>query len=141
MSCAFCEIIGEQAPASFVYDDEMAVAFMDIQPVNPGHVLVVPRAHASHLADLDPEVGGHLFRVGMRLAAALRRSSLRCEGINLYLADGEAAGQEVWHVHLHVVPRFRGDGFGLRFGPDYGRQPSRERLDEVAATVRQALAD
>lgn len=141
MSCAFCEIIDGRAPASFVYDDERVVAFMDIRPVNPGHVLVVPRDHASYLADLDPEVGGHLFRVGMRLAVALRRSALRCEGINLYLADGEAAGQEVWHVHLHTVPRFRGDGFGLRFGPDYGRQPGRESLDEVAAAVRQALAD
>lgn len=139
MSCIFCEIIGGQAPASFVYEDEAVVAFMDIQPVNPGHLLVVPRGHAPHLADLDSQVGGHLFRVGQRLAAALRRSTLRCEGVNLYLADGEAAGQEVWHVHLHVLPRFDGDGFGLRFGPDYGRWPGRDSLDATAAAIRREL--
>lgn len=139
VSCIFCDIIAGRAPGSFVYDDDVAVAFMDIRPVNPGHVLVVPRDHAAHLADLDPGVGGHLFRVGMRLTAALRRSSLRCEGVNLFLADGEVAGQEVWHVHLHVLPRFQGDGFGLRFGPDYGRQPDRGRLDDTAVAIRRAL--
>jgi len=139
MSCLFCDIVGGQAPASLVYEDEMVLAFMDIQPVNPGHVLIATRDHASLLADLDPEVGGHLFGVGMRLAAALRRAPLRCEGINLYLADGAVAGQQVGHIHLHVVPRFRGDGFGLRFGPDYSRRPSREALDEVAAAIRQEL--
>ena len=141
MPCVFCELIGGQGPGSFVYEDEAVVAFMDIQPVNPGHVLVVPREHASGLADLEPEVGGHLFRVGMHLAAALRRSPLRCEGVNFFVADGQAAGQEVGHVHLHVLPRFRGDGFGLRFGPDYGQRPSRERLDETAVAIRQALED
>jgi histidine triad (HIT) family protein len=112
---------------------------MDIRPVNTGHLLVVPRDHATYLADLDPEVGGHLFRVGMRLAAALRRSGLHCEGVNLHLADGQVAGQEVWHVHLHVLPRFEGDGFGFRFGPDYGRLPERGSLDDTAASIRRAL--
>jgi histidine triad (HIT) family protein len=140
MACLFCDIISGQSPASFVYEDEMVLAFMDIQPVNPGHVLIAVRDHASLLADLDPKVGGHLFQVAMQLAAALRRSPLRCEGINLYLADGAVAGQQVSHIHLHVVPRFRGDGFGLRFGPDYARRPSRETLDEVAAAIRQELA-
>lgn len=139
MPCVFCDIVSGQAPSSFVYQDEVAVAFMDIRPVTPGHLLVVPRDHATHLADLDPEVGAYVFRVGMRLAAALRRSGLRCEGVNLYLADGEAAGQEVWHVHLHVLPRFQGDGFGLRFGPDYGRRPGRDTLDDTAAAIRRAL--
>ena len=139
MSCVFCDIVNGQAPASLVYEDELVLAFMDIQPVNPGHVLIAPRDHAAVLADLDPEVGGHLFRVGMRLAVALRRSPVRCEGINLFLADGAVAGQQVAHVHLHVVPRFRGDGFGLRFGPDYAQRPSRATLDEVAAALCQQL--
>ena len=139
MSCVFCDIIAGQAPATFVYKDEVAVAFMDIRPVNAGHLLVVPRDHARHLADLDPQVGGHLFQVGMYLVAALRRSGLPCEGVNLYLADGEVAGQEVWHVHLHVLPRFQEDGFGLRFGPDYGRQPDRASLDDIAAAIRRQL--
>jgi histidine triad (HIT) family protein len=121
-----------------VYADERAVAFMDIQPVTPGHLLVVPRAHVAYLAELDPETGGHLFQVGMELAAAVRRSHIRSEGVNLFLADGEAAGQEVFHVHLHVIPRFAGDGFGFRFGPGYHRLPDRASLDDVAEAIRLA---
>ena len=138
-ACTFCDIIRGQAPASIVYEDEQVLAFMDIRPVNPGHVLVVPRSHAGCLAEMETATGAHLFQVGMKLAEAVRRSGVRCEGVNLFLADGEAAGQEVFHVHLHVLPRFAGDGFGLRFGPDYLRLPQRSALDEVAANIRQAL--
>jgi histidine triad (HIT) family protein len=122
-----------------VYADDQVVAFMDIQPVNAGHLLVVPRAHAESLADLDTGVGGHLFQIGMRLAGAVRRSGVRCEGVNLFLADGEAAGQEVFHVHLHVIPRFPRDGFGLRFAPSYFQMPGRDALDQMASAIRHAL--
>jgi histidine triad (HIT) family protein len=80
-----------------------------------------------------------MFKVAMRVAAGLRRSGVRCEGINLHLADGEAAFQEVFHVHLHVIPRFRDDGFGLRFGPNYGYRPNRKELDITASKTREAM--
>lgn len=92
--CVFCEIVAGRAPASIVYEDDLCLAIMTIGPVNPGHLLVLPRAHAPSLADLDEATGGHLFAVAMRMAAAIRASGLRCEGINLFLADGEAAFQE-----------------------------------------------
>ena len=136
MSCVFCDIVAGHAPASILFQDERTIAFLDHRPVTPGHMLVVPRRHAAFLADLDPEDGAQLFRVGLRGAAALRASSLRCEGVNFHLADGEVAGQEVFHVHLHVLPRFTGDGFGLRFPPDY-RIRERAELDEVAAAVHE----
>jgi len=136
VSCVFCNIVRGEAPASVVYADDRVLAFMDIQPVNPGHLLVIPRAHAAYLADLEAETGGHLFQVGMNLAAAVRRSGVRCEGVDLFLADGEAAGQEVFHVHLHVIPRYTGDGFGFRFGPDYHRRPERAALDALAEAIR-----
>jgi histidine triad (HIT) family protein len=139
MKCIFCQIITGDAPASFLHQDERCVAFLDIQPVNPGHLLVVPRQHALNLAALDPEDGAHLFTVGQRMAAALRSSSLRCEGVNLFLADGEAAGQEVPHVHLHVFPRYAGDGFGMRFSTHYFEFPSREELESIAQTIRSVL--
>jgi histidine triad (HIT) family protein len=112
---------------------------MDIQPVNEGHILVVPRVHAAHLAHLEIETGAQLFRVGMALSGAIRQSGVRCEGVNLFLADGEAAGQEVFHVHLHVIPRFRGDGFGFRFPAGYHTLPERRELDGVAADIRRIL--
>ena len=138
-NCIFCAIVAGRAPASIVYRDETCAAFMDIQPVNPGHVLVVPNRHAASLADLDAETGMRMFGIGQQVAAALRASGLRCEGVNLFLADGEAAGQEVFHLHLHVIPRYRGDGFGLRFGPANRTRPPRPELDRIAGQIGDAL--
>jgi diadenosine tetraphosphate (Ap4A) HIT family hydrolase len=86
--CIFCAIVAGSAPASIVYDDADLLAFMDIRPVTPGHLLIIPKRHAPFLADLDEATGGRMFAIAMRLAQALRASGLRCEGINLFLADG-----------------------------------------------------
>ena len=132
----FAEIIAGNAESSLVYEDEMAVAFMDIRPFTRGHVLVVPRQQARSLSELDPDTGGHLFVVGQKIAAALRATDPRCAGVNFFLADGEVAGQEIFHVHLHVIPRTTGDGFGLRARPT---SPRREELDAKAVEIRSAL--
>jgi histidine triad (HIT) family protein len=137
MQCVFCRIIAGELPASTVYRDDLAIAFMDTNPVTTGHLLVVPLKHFAHLLDMDEETGTHLFRVAMRLQDAIRRSGIECEGINLFLADGEAAGQEVFHVHLHVFPRYEGDKF--RIEADWSVKPSRSELDEVAGTIKAAL--
>ena len=139
--CIFCRILSGELPGTFVYRDEHCAAFMDIQPVNPGHVLVVPTRHAAYLAELDSPTAGRLMQVAQQLAAALRASGLRCEGVNLFLADGKAAMQEVFHVHLHVFPRFVGDGFGLRFGPHYTERPPRTELERAAVQIRGALGE
>ncbi len=116
------------------------MAFMDIRPINPGHFLVIPKAHAAHLADLLPGTGGRLFEMARELAAALRKSGVKAEGVNIHLADEAVAGQEIFHVHLHVYPRFAGDGVGLRMGPRYGTMPRREELERIAAAIRDAAA-
>jgi histidine triad (HIT) family protein len=84
-------------------------------------------------------LGGHIFAMGMRVAAALRTCGVRCKGVNLFLADGEAAGQEVFHAHLHVFPRYAGDGFGFKFSPNYFVLPPRAELDDIARGIRNAL--
>ena len=137
--CIFCYILSGKLPSSIVYQDGRCTALMDIQPVNPGHVLVIPNSHATSLSELDENIGSELFRVAQRVAAALRASGLRCEGVNLFLADGEAAGQEVFHVHLHVFPRFDGDGFGLKFPTGYANKPQRAELNAIALKIREAL--
>ncbi|MFB9181331.1 HIT family protein [Dactylosporangium sucinum] len=131
MDCIFCAIVAGAAEASFVHQDDDVVAFMDLNPVTPGHLLVIPRSHAVGLADLDEFAGAAVWRVAHRLGRVVRH-----EGVNLFLADGAAAGQEVFHVHLHVVPRYEGDGFKLVVQP--GR-PTRAELDEMAASIRAAL--
>ncbi len=137
--CIFCKIAKGVAPASAVYSDGKVFAFLDIQPINPGHVMVIPKTHAKGLADLDPEVGGHIFKVAMLVADGLRKSGLKCEGVNLFLADGEAAFQDVFHVHLHVIPRFKGDSFGLQFSPSYGVRTERKELDRIAEQIRKVF--
>jgi histidine triad (HIT) family protein len=136
MDCVFCRIVAGTADASVVYEDDRLLAFCDLNPVNPGHLLIIPKAHGMGLVDLAESDASRMFTVAQRLAAAVRSSGLRCEGVNLFLADGKAAGQEVFHVHLHVFPRYVGDRFRLHSGQ---RRASRRELDEIAARVRAAL--
>lgn len=131
--CVFCQVVDGTVESSRVYEDDAILAFMDIQPVTDGHLLIIPKRHASYLADLDEQLGMSMFRIAQRLAAALRNSGLPCEGVNLFLADGEAAFQEVFHVHLHVFPRTTGDGF--RIDADW-RDRSRAELDDAAERIR-----
>jgi len=137
--CVFCGIVKGVEPASIVYADEKVTAFMDISPVNPGHVLVIPTIHSAQLSGLNPETGAHMFKVAMRIAEGIRRSGVKCEGVNLFLADGEAAFQDVFHVHLHVIPRFTGDSFKVTLGPNYGQIPKRETLDKTAQKITEAM--
>lgn len=136
--CIFCDLVAGRGAVSTVYEDDRVLAFLDIAPINPGHTLVIPKQHYRSLVDLDEEMGMHLFRVAQRIAQAIRRSGVRCEGINLFLADGEAALQEIFHVHLHVIPRLAGDGFKIDTG--WSIQPCRTELDELATQISRAYA-
>ena len=135
--CIFCEIVAGRADASAVYEDDGALAFLDLFPINPGHTLVIPKAHAANLAELDGADGERVFAVARRVARALRECGVRCEGVNLFLADGEIAGQEVFHVHMHVIPRYKGDGFGLRIASK--DMAEREALNEIAERLRGSM--
>ena len=137
-NCIFCQILAGESPASVVYQDDMLIGFMDIQPVTRGHTLLIPKAHAERIADLPPETGEVLFAAASRIARALY-DSMRCEGVNWFVADGEVAGQEVLHFHLHIIPRYHEDGFGLAFPPDYRDLPARKALDNAAESIRVSL--
>jgi histidine triad (HIT) family protein len=136
-ACVFCGIARAEVPASTVYRDDTVMAFMDIRPVNTGHVLVVPLKHETSLLELDEGMAARMFTVGTRIASALKACGVRLDGFNLFLADGEVAGQEVFHVHLHVVPRFRGDGLGW-IRPDHDGPPTRSELEDIAQRIRRA---
>jgi histidine triad (HIT) family protein len=134
--CVFCDIIAGDLPASVVYEDSAVMAIMDISPVNPGHVIVIPKKHTPYMADMDEDTGAHLFKITLRIQKAVRGSGVRCEGVNLFLADGEAAFQDVFHLHMHIIPRFKGDEF--KISADWSIKPPREELDELAAQIRSA---
>jgi len=137
--CVFCALIRGDAPATFVHQDDAVVAFMDIRPVQPGHVLVVPRVHATLLHELDGAVLARMWSVAIDVNRAMRASTLPVEAVSVYVADGVAAGQEVAHAHIHLIPRRSGDGFGFRFPPGYGANPARTDLEGIAARIRETL--
>ena len=136
--CIFCRIVGGRAEASFVHRDRLVCAFLDIRPVTPGHLLVVPNDHATHTHDLPDATADRLFAVARALARAVRTSGLLADGVNLFTADGEAAGQEVFHAHLHVIPRFGGDGFTIDAAAWRGPAPTRADLDAWASQIASA---
>lgn len=140
-NCPFCKILAGELPGTVVYADEICTALMDIQPINPGHLLVLPNDHYQEFKDLPEESGKHIFGITQKLSQAVRKSGVLCEGINLFLADGKVALQEVPHFHLHIIPRFEGDGFGLQFSPRYAELPTRDELGKNAFHIQQALGE
>jgi len=122
------------------FEDAEVVAFMDIQPVNAGHVLVVPREHYESIEDIPPSLASHLFQVSMQLAPVVKQVA-GAEGLNLVVNSGVAAGQDVFHYHVHVIPRRQGDGFDIPLPFAASQMPDRTVLDANAARIIAALRD
>lgn len=140
MHCTFCDLIRGSAEVSICHEDSDAIAFMDIQPVNNGHVLVVPREHYESLLDVPQELGLHLFTITMRLTAAIRQVT-GCEDFNIVVNSGAAAGQDEPHYHVHIIPRREGDGFDIPLPFNGSEMPDRTVLDAYAARIISALRD
>jgi histidine triad (HIT) family protein len=134
--CAFCRIVAKQIPATVVHEDEHTVAFMDLGQVNPGHVLVAAKAHVENLYGLDDVNAAAVFRTVARVARAIR-DAFAPQGLSVYQANGRAAGQTVFHFHVHLVPRHAGDGMALTWPV---KNPPRENLEEYATKIRAELA-
>lgn len=138
--CTFCNLIHGAAEVSICHEDADAIAFMDIQPVNNGHVLVVPREHHESILDVPVELGVHLFKVTMRLANAIREVS-GTNALNIVVNSGVEAGQDEPHYHVHIIPRRAGDGFDIPLPFDGSQMPDRTVLDAYAARIIAALRD
>ena len=136
--CIFCRIIAGELESSRVREDEWTLAVMDLRQTNPGHVIVLPKRHVVHLDELQPELSGPLMRATVAVAGAVRRA-LQPDGINIWQSNGEAAGQEVPHVHVHVFPRRSGDG-PFQIYPERASDAPRSELDDLATLLRGALS-
>jgi histidine triad (HIT) family protein len=135
--CVFCEIAAGRSPASIVHEDALTMAFVGLRQFHPGHTLVVPRAHFADVRDLDPATGAALMATVSRITRAVGLAFLN-QGLSLWHSIGEAAFQEVPHLHIHVHPRLRDDGF-LRVYPSAPPLPDRQTLDGYAARIRERL--
>ncbi|MEO3822996.1 HIT family protein [Actinomadura sp. B10D3] len=132
--CVFCGIVAGRLPSYRVAEDEHAVAFLDIAPANPGHTLVVPRVHARTIWDISQAVHGQVAHMVHKVAALLR-TALEPDGLNIVQANGEAAWQEVFHFHVHLVPRRHGDDLRLMWDPAPAEPHD---LDEVLQRLSRA---
>jgi histidine triad (HIT) family protein len=117
--CLFCKIVAGDVPATKVHEDERTLAFMDINPGSRGHLLVIPRDHATDVHDIDPEDLAAVARTGQAMAGRVRER-LGADGVNLLNSAGTAAWQTVFHFHLHVIPRYVGDPLRLPWSPEPG---------------------
>ncbi|MBI2888631.1 MAG: HIT family protein [Candidatus Liptonbacteria bacterium] len=111
MDCLFCKIVVQEIPARVIYEDAEALAFLDIHPKAPGHAVIIPKVHADKLSDLAEDYVAPLF-LAVRRVAQVIRERLRADGMTIGINEGRAGGQAVAHLHIHVVPRFEGDGGG-----------------------------
>ncbi len=135
--CIFCQIIGGEVPAAVVLDDASAVAFLDRRPLLPGHTLLIPRAHVPTLMDLPPELVEPLFQRARLLAQAVQQA-LGADGV--FVGINNQVSQSVPHLHIHIVPRHRGDGLKGFFWPRR-QYASEAAMADIAARIRQALAN
>jgi len=141
LECVFCKIIQGVLPATKVYEDSLVVAFMDLYPMRPGHVLVVPKEHHVSIRELTREMRAHVFEVGSEVANAQKMSGMDCKAHNFFINDGVAANQHVPHVHLHVLPRTGGDfhkalfSFASRYNSFFGAAEKRRRLERLAGDI------
>jgi histidine triad (HIT) family protein len=136
--CIFCKIIEGSSPSSKIYEDDELLAFMDNKPVNQGHVLIIPKKHVERVSELDDISTSKILVLAKKISKAIYKSGIKSEGINYFLADGEEAGQEVFHVHLHIFPRFKKDGFKLVLPEGY-QVKERHELDIVAEKIKAVL--
>jgi len=140
VSCIFCRIIGGEEMVSVVYEDDRVIAFMDIQPVSPGHTLVVSKDHYPTLFDMPDELAGHCVSVAKRIAPGIQRAT-GAEAINLFSANGRAGGQDVLHFHLHLIPIKEGQPFALQLPFEDASVPMRSELDIMAARIGRAIQE
>lgn len=139
-NCIFCDINNKTVEASIVYEDELVMAFHDAYPLNPGHILVVPKAHARDISELDQLTLCSMIRVAQEISCVMPKvSGLECTGINIFMANGRSAGQEVMHAHLHVLPRTDTDGIRIS-GPNPPKRMKRKQMNVHAKNISDQLA-
>jgi histidine triad (HIT) family protein len=134
-TCIFCKIVRKEAAASLVYEDEQVLVFMDIRPVNEGHTLVIPKQHHEDIYDTPEELVAYTHKITKQIAIAVKKAT-GADGISIVQQNGKAAGQDIFHLHIHVIPMFEG-----RKMPHFGEltAASRESLDKAAAEIKKHL--
>lgn len=132
--CIFCKIVRGELPSYKVYEDEHTFAFLDIHPVHPGHVLVIPKAHVSNIFEITADQWTHVQETVRKVALAVEKS-MQADGVNLLMNNREHAGQVVDHAHVHLIPRFKGDGLNRWPAKKYNGSEAEATLEKIRASL------
>jgi diadenosine tetraphosphate (Ap4A) HIT family hydrolase len=135
--CVFCRIARKEERASYLYEDEGVVAFLDTRPANEGHALVVPRKHYENIFEIPDDEVAHLFKAVKKVAAAIMRAE-NADGLRIVQNNGSAANQIVFHLHVHVIPEYQGRDLRL---PRPRASPEQSELDRVAAKIKKFVRE
>ena len=133
MSCIFCDIVKRNEEASVVHETPTTLAFMNLNQLNDGHVLIIPKAHYENIFDIPEDMLADVIR-SVKIVALMIKSNLGCEHLSIWQSNGALAGQDVWHLHFHILPR-RQTGELRGFYHKNPRRPSRKELDEIAQRI------
>jgi histidine triad (HIT) family protein len=134
-SCIFCRIVHKQVPASYVYEDEKVIAFLDIKPLNEGHTLIIPKVHYENIFDIPQELNAYLHGITKQVAIAVKKAT-KSDGISIIQQNGKAANQDVPHLHVHIIPRYNGQKM-----PSFSKtlESDKEKLNQTAEKIRNQL--
>jgi histidine triad (HIT) family protein len=131
-SCIFCKIVGKQAPSSIIYEDEAVMVFLDIRPLNMGHTIVIPKAHYIDIFDIPQTLLSQVYKIAKQVSFPIKKATA-ADGISIIQQNGKAAGQDIFHIHVHVVPRFEGQ----KLPPFHElKEVERAKLDEMAKKIK-----
>ena len=133
-NCIFCKILAGEIPSTAVYEDDDFKASLDVNPAARGHVIILPKNHAANIYELPDEDASKIMVVAKKIATAIEKA-YHCDGVNILQNNGEAAGQTVFHLHVHVIPRFKGDTVNI--GWKQGDMP--EDLDAICKEIQAQL--
>lgn len=132
MDCIFCKIVGGEIPCCKIYEDDLFIGFLDIRPIHKGHALIVPKKHFVNIFDTPAEEAAKIYGVTARVAAAIKEAT-GCDGINIIQNNGADAGQEVFHSHLHIIPRYKDDG--LKFDRKHDEYSGFDEMGALAEKI------
>ena len=133
--CIFCKIVAREAEATIVYEDPETLSFLDVHPLNPGHTLVIPKKHYANMLEMPTDEAGRVFATVAKVMKSVRKVS-GADGISVGQSNGKAASQEVFHMHVHIIPRFNHE---MMTGFPNRKQTHRTELDDIGKRIRKAI--
>ncbi len=133
--CIFCKIANGEIPSATVYEDSICRVILDVNPANKGHALVIPKEHYDNIYSMDADTASKIFTIATEVAKA-QKAELNPDGLNIVQNNGEVAGQTVFHFHMHVIPRYKGDNVNIKWLPE---KPDSDELDALSKALRKRI--